>query len=323
MDFRQMAFIPKNSRPFFLYGALALFLMACPALAQTASPVSPTPPASPAMPVTAVAAPAAAVVPAPAASAPASPYNAPVPALHSAPIKPLLNTSDAARQALSAIVQNQPVAPKVEMSADRNFIALYLACAGYSNRADRLSCYDNIALQMGLMTPDEKAKQDQLVQTFGLWEVVETQDEMNRTRFLLKLDSNAAVVSHSGLSLHPTLTLSCQQATTDLYLNWKYSLIQTPGVSHFPVLFAFDNDRQSQEDWRLTDDHYAVSPPDVAKFIRAMRTHSKLNIVVSPEGENTSSTFYDLTGFPNALDLLIKKCYTNPPPAPDTRGSPQ
>ena len=222
-----------------------------------------------------------------------------------------------------------------EIKAQQQFMASYRKCLGMETRIARLSCYDEVAQNMKLIPADQKKKEDQIIGTYGFWRAIFSQDELLHQVTTLKLDSSTKVTSASGLEIRPTLTLKCQLAKTDLYLDWQIPLNSNPLRTKLPISFSIDGFPAVAQEWQLSGDNFAMYAPDPAKMIRAMKGHVKMAVTVTPDNEATASMTYDLPGFDEALQILIQRCYpkgsdpmaskyvTPPPgPAPLTSGTP-
>lgn len=296
--------------------ALAGLVLGCGMMAGTARAQAPAP--SPAAPASAPAATApAAAHPAPPA-APATAPTAPVPAAapsssFTAPVgaPPLRGSAEASPtdSGISLKSTGEPQDSILDQKQQRDFFQRYKKCLGMETRMERLSCYDDIAQQMSILASDQKAKEDQVLGTYGFWRVIFTRDELGRDKTFLRLESSNQVHSDTGVSTRPNLVVSCQAEKTDVYLDWKYLLNTNPMRKYLPVAFSIDGFPAVQQNWMLSNDNFAVYSPDPPRMIRALKGHLKMILTMTAETEGTSSLTFDLPGFENVIKILIRRCY--------------
>ena len=238
------------------------------------------------------------------------------------------------KYSIAATMMPAPQTP-AEIKAQRQFMVSYRKCLASETRIVRLSCFDQVAQDMRLIPADQKKKEDQIIGTYGFWRAIFSQDEMMHQVTTLKLDSATDYNSANGLEIRPTLTLKCQLAKTDVYLDWQIPLNSNIARKTLPISFSIDGFPPVNQEWQLSGDNFAMYAPDPAKMIRALKTHVKLVVTVTPDNEATGALTYDLPGFDEALQILVQRCYpkgsdpmaskyvTPPPgPAPLTSGTP-
>jgi len=183
-------------------------------------------------------------------------------------------------------------------------------CASLTDRAERLQCFDQIAVSQQLMSADNAAKQKQIMEQIGLWRVQTQQDETGRTVIYLKTQATTPITLVNGLKQTPTLTVRCREKKTDVYMDWNAPLTSSDsGIKTIFVKSRLDEDITVDRDWELSLDKKAAFAPEAVNYVRAMKDAKKISLEFTPIHEGAVVALFDLTGFKGALDTLVRKCY--------------
>lgn len=202
----------------------------------------------------------------------------------------------------------QTTAPAAPPATLKDMIAL---CVKKPDRAERLICYDEIAIGEGLATQAEMRKQQEVMDEIGLWKIVSEKDSAGLETISLKLKSDEVIRLASGKRVSPELIITCKEAQTNVYVDWRTPLAppQNTRAANAYVMHRFDLEPALSGSWPISLDKLAVFTPDPVEFTRKLRTTKKLTVQMTPHNESAYTLVYSLKGMENALNILVKRCY--------------
>lgn len=197
-------------------------------------------------------------------------------------------------------------------------------CSSIPDRNDRLECYDNYALELGLPPPGKEGGISATQTTKGKWTV----------RGESTLDSSTVFVFTEGVSdyghgrqmLVPTLVARCTNRTTELFLSFSsyfpvqvgpqeksslYAKQPSLGAKTIQVASAmvkFEGRQGIQIDLTEGTDGRTYFFANPVSFIRQLENSPRMEFIgVSPNHQPLEAVF-SLEGFETALEPLRKQC---------------
>lgn len=184
-------------------------------------------------------------------------------------------------------------------------------CAETLARIERLICYDELAQKMGYTLPEKAEREEDILETFGFWEVTKRRTAAGEYITYLKNDTVEDVISQSGIRRKPTLVIKCKHGHTDVYLDWKSRLLPqyTGGTLKQPLMYQMDASEQINSNWELSTDRQAIFAPDPIEFVKALKKHDRLIFYITPQHDIAQTLVHDITGLNSALEVLVRECY--------------
>lgn len=183
-------------------------------------------------------------------------------------------------------------------------------CAQISLRTDRLICYDDLAKAKGYITDETFFREEQNVANFGFWEITKRYNEIGQEITYMKLESNEPTKTRSGLSLRPVFFIRCTTGETDVYIDWKDSLIKPwhHEKKHY-VSYKIDNDDMVTDTWDLAVDKQAVFAPDPIEFVKMLKNKKRMVVRITPADDAMHTLVFTLDDIDKGLDVLVDRCY--------------
>lgn len=183
-------------------------------------------------------------------------------------------------------------------------------CAAMKSRISRLTCYDELASRMGYVPEEQAAREGEILDKYGFWEVTKRRNAAGEEVIYLKNDATEDVISRSGAARRPTLVIKCKSGNTDVYLDWKTQI--TPyrvGAKTFPIALQLGTDDKQVMDWELSTDGNALFTPDSVEFVKQMRKNDRLILQLTPPNDLAQTVVHDISGLNSVLGLLVAQCY--------------
>lgn len=187
------------------------------------------------------------------------------------------------------------------------------SCAPIESMADRLICYDTIVQKLQILSSEDFLERESKLREDGFWEASKKRSPSGHDIVYLKNKTSTTALSSSGGRYNPVLTIICQHADTDVYIDWQRSIKVPPkqGVFSFSLQYQLDSGDRKDDNWELSTDRRALFSPDPVSLIKEMRQHKKLVLFIAVPGEPSETLVYDLSGINDMLGLLVKECYNN------------
>ncbi|MDM8525031.1 type VI secretion system-associated protein TagO [Desulfococcaceae bacterium HSG8] len=139
----------------------------------------------------------------------------------------------------------------------------------------------------------------------GKWNVSsETSEIDDSTNVYLTLAAEKKIKGRFSQAL-PVLILRCNENKTDAYVKFDIFLSTRPVA----VTTRLDKSKARTAEWSVSTDYKAAFVPGSnVKFIRNLMKHDKLLVQVTPHGQNSKTTTFDLRGLEEAVKPLQKAC---------------
>lgn len=187
-------------------------------------------------------------------------------------------------------------------------------CVEEMDRAHRLQCYDDVAVEQGVMEGGKRDQERKIMGNFGFWNVIVKTTEMLDNKVYLKLAAKDYEESRTGYRRRPELVIRCQERTTDLYVDWKAILTNASRrYAKLYINYKFDGGPMAGAEWEYSLDRYSIFAPNAVDLIKIMKDKKAFAVELTPYGETAQMVVFELEGLPAALDVLIKECYGDTP----------
>ena len=184
-------------------------------------------------------------------------------------------------------------------------------CAGNSDRIIRTQCYDNIAEELGFLAATRNEEEGKVLATYGFWEATTRKNELGEDIYYLKIKPNNPIYTSSGAKRYPEFVIQCKTKSTDVYLDWKGSIVPRFGVpiKNLYVAYRFDADDKKAVDWEVSLDKEAIFSKTPIEFVREMNNKKIMVIEITPGNDSFKTLAFTLSGLDNGLKLLAELCY--------------
>ena len=183
-------------------------------------------------------------------------------------------------------------------------------CSSDPSPAARVVCYDEIARDYGFKTVDEMKTQEQRMEDHGFWIISKKVNEMGDEVITLKVDTVQPVISRSGMRRTPSFNIRCASKRTEVFLDWKSPLADHKVfIKTQSIKYKIDSERLMVEEWDLSQDNHAAFSPRAIDFVKILKGKSKLVLIVTAYGDQTSTLVFPLSGLNKALNVLVERCY--------------
>jgi type VI secretion system protein VasI len=173
-------------------------------------------------------------------------------------------------------------------------------CASNKGSMERLSCFDNLARNLGIDAPRVEAFLGS-----GKWQVQTEQSPIDDSKNVyLSLTANDSIVRRYGKNLTPTLHFRCKEKKTEGYINFDTFL----GSDSTQVTTRLDKDKAKTSSWGISTDHNAAFIPQAVPFIKSLLDKEALLVQLTPYSENTIMTSFDIRGLAASVKPLSEAC---------------
>ena len=213
-----------------------------------------------------------------------------------------------------------PVAGKKLSEGERDKLVLeHLAlkdqikrCAIVEDRGIRISCYDNIAKNLGYISADRIKADEETLGKVGFWQMTRKTGDDGVVQTYLRLESSNVLESRSGTERQVVLVIRCVPGKTDVFLDWKAPVatgaLDEKDSKKLLTYFTAPHNKIT-EDWEISADQYALFSLDSVSFVRNILKKQKLTMQFAPEGSNMQSAHFDIGGVDTGIDTIVKSCY--------------
>lgn len=233
------------------------------------------------------------------ASAPAPYTTAAPPAAAPTPATPVAPTAAASEAAQLALVLEE-MRSRIKR------------CAELQDRSVRITCYDNLGIDLGFVTPDRLKNEEVSMQKIGFWQMSEKTAADGIKSTYMRVESNNTVASKNGTERQVAFVIKCTPGKTDAFLDWKAPVIEgIKSASSATQLINYytDGKTKSAENWEISTDKQALFAPDAIAFIRNLMKNNKLTFEFASYGNAVQSAHFDIKGIDAVVDTIVKACY--------------
>lgn len=176
-------------------------------------------------------------------------------------------------------------------------------CATLDASAERLACYDKMANHVGA---DQLDGQERIPRG---WRIrTETSPIDDSRNVYLSIAANQAFVNSSERWILPTLVVRCKEDTTALIAAWGMSL----GIGEAPILYRIDSQPDQTEIWQLSTANDAIglwNGSAAIPFVKRLFGAEQLLLQVTPLGENSVTSTFEVAGLEQVNEPLRKACH--------------
>lgn len=181
-----------------------------------------------------------------------------------------------------------------------------IACARIQPSAERLGCYDELAVARGYEPPQD------VVQSTGKWLVNETTNPIDDTRTVTLILTAEPGSSSTRMGELPVLVARCQSNTTELYINWGQYIGDDSSSVYDEwkyVTVRVGSDDAQQQRWGVSTSRESTFAPNWAgSLLQRMATNNTFVARTTPYGENPMTAIFDTSGLSDALVPLMDEC---------------
>lgn len=174
----------------------------------------------------------------------------------------------------------------------------FAKCAVIDGDLSRLECFDDLAKQKNLDSPQSKPT---VISDSGKWKVdvdINPVDDSKTVTMVLSADSGI-----SGWGKTINLIARCKSGKTELYINWQDYL-----GSESYVLTRIGKNEAITRKWSLSTDSQATFHRSSISFLKEMLTSSNLVAQTTPYNESPVTAIFDISGLGNAIKPLRETC---------------
>jgi len=140
------------------------------------------------------------------------------------------------------------------------------------------------------------------------WLVKEERSPLDDSRTVHVLtEALRPTVGPLGLPVTPTLRLRCQENETNLFVDWS-TFIDNESTT---VTYRVDKLPAEKDEWRVSTNFQAVGlwkGNEAIPFISGLFGHATLVLQITPYGENTQTTLFNIQGIEAAVAPLAEAC---------------
>lgn len=173
-------------------------------------------------------------------------------------------------------------------------------CAQLKTISERVVCYDNLAMSLGL-----HKTQSSNTHVKDRWIVRSEKSPINdSTNVYLSLYADKEVQT-GHKTVMPELNIRCKENKTETYIIWDLYL----GINKADVLIRLDKEKATIKPWTIsTSNTTAFLPGNNIAFLKQLMKHNALLAQVTPYGENTVMAIFDIRGLSEAITPLREAC---------------
>ncbi len=173
-------------------------------------------------------------------------------------------------------------------------------CSAISEGIQRLVCFDALAHSLGVNAPTVENKPGK-----GKWQISVEQSPIDDSRNVyLSLSANEAITGKYGRNPTPTIHFRCKEKKTEGYINFDVYL----GTESTRITTRVDKDKAQTNWWGISTDRQAAFVPQAIPFLKTLMNKETLLVQVTPYGENTVITTFDIRGLAESATPLTEAC---------------
>ena len=105
----------------------------------------------------------------------------------------------------------------------------------------------------------------------------------------------------------PSMVLRCKENTTAAIINWEVYL----GIDARPITLRIDSQPALNQRWSISTNYESLGRwrgGSAIPFIKSLFGHEKLYALVTPYGESSVSTTFDISGLEDRIGPLREAC---------------
>lgn len=174
-------------------------------------------------------------------------------------------------------------------------------CALQSADDDRLLCYDEISIKLGVSVPlSGKSKNT------GKWMLQSSNSQIDdSTNVYLSVLSDEEITSGNDL-VRPELFIRCAENKTRVFIKWHLYL----GLESTTMLTRLDSDKAETTTWSISTDNKAVfSKDNNVTYTKLLIGRNRLLAQITPYSRNPVIATFSIGGLKNAIAPLSKACH--------------
>ncbi|PHM31284.1 type VI secretion system-associated protein TagO [Xenorhabdus innexi] len=171
----------------------------------------------------------------------------------------------------------------------------YKKCKKVTESSKKLDCYESLYSEKEIV---KKEKND--------WHISQYKSEVDDSQtVILGVESSRPIHTTLLGVASPRLIIRCQNKKTEIYINWGAYL----GIDETEVTTRINQEKAAKKWWIIsTDNKSAFYPDGKIAFIKSLFGKNKLFAQVTPYGENTINTTFNVTGLSDEIAPVRKSC---------------
>lgn len=185
-------------------------------------------------------------------------------------------------------------------------------CAGLQDRTVRITCYDQMAGDLGYLDPEKAKREQEILSSIGFWQVGKSTTTFGEARTTLRSESINTIKSASGTERHVHFIIQCTPGKTEAFLDWKTPVTKASQAvmkQGLDITYRIDSDDKIADKWQVSTDRQAIFVPDAIEFVRQMNNKNRLSFEIVPVGDSVQGVHFDIKGIEQAAQELAKACY--------------
>ncbi|MCF7486709.1 type VI secretion system-associated protein TagO [Vibrio sp. A2-1] len=176
-------------------------------------------------------------------------------------------------------------------------------CAAETSSVQRLACFDSLSNRIGVATPKVSVQKSS-----GKWKKQEEVSPLDdSTNIYIRVSGNETIPNRYNKLVTPELVIRCKENTTALSVWWGTYL----GLNSTYVTYRVDKLKPKKTKWSLSTKNEHIgkwSGSSSIPFIKQLLGKEKLLMQLTPYGENSVMTTFDISGIEEAIKPLRKQC---------------
>jgi hypothetical protein len=182
------------------------------------------------------------------------------------------------------------------------------SCTKSASRVLRLICYDNLAVSLGVMSPEQHKTESEILGTIGLWESAYVVNSVGKKMYYFKLLPEGSVAGRSSDLSKPELVIKCEAQQTQFYVDWKMDMSNPLTMASTIYMGIKIDDSSSAQDWSLSMDKMAAFMPTPVEFLRDLNGKSTLLLQFTTQ-QGVQNLKFDIKGLDQILQKVVENCY--------------
>lgn len=173
-------------------------------------------------------------------------------------------------------------------------------CAAKQSDTARLVCYDALARSLGVDKPKTTTTKGK-----GEWSIRVEKSPIDDSKNVYLYVNSQETVRSGYKVVRPSLFIRCAENTTNVFLNWELYL----GLDSTQMLTRFDDAKATTDTWSISTDNKSVfvRGSDIS-FAKKMMKYNKMLVQITPYGENSVMTTFNIRGLSEAIKPLREAC---------------
>lgn len=181
-------------------------------------------------------------------------------------------------------------------------LSAFKRCASIASSTERLGCYDALVSRSQVVKPSPRSVSG------GDWHFSTSISQMDDTKTAVVFTKAVKQVGRGLRRGLPTLWIRCKEGKIGAYINFGFFI----GTDTIQVEYRYDREKLRRRDWSISTDHQAIFFPggsdNQIAFVKKIRMTNKLNVRLTPYGENPVLAEFRTVGLSTVLHHIENAC---------------